>query len=77
MKMSTQNMSAGGEGLSFTKKNTGGDPGPLPVRSNNVFTPKEREELKGETERRKGKEKKGKREKGKNTNNLFCINDPL
>jgi len=46
MKMSTQNMSAGGEGLSFTKKNTGGDPGPLPVRSNNVFTPKEREELK-------------------------------
>jgi len=46
MKMSTQNMSAGGEGLSFTKKNTGGDPGPLPVRSNNIFTPKEREELK-------------------------------
>ena len=46
MKMSTQNMSAGGEGLSFTKKNTGGDPGPLPVRPNNVFTPKEREELK-------------------------------
>ena len=46
MKMSTQNMSTGGEGLSFTKKNTGGDPGPLPVRSNNVFTPKEREELK-------------------------------
>jgi len=46
MKMSTQNMSAGGEGLSFTKKSTGGDPGPLPVRSNNVFTPKEREELK-------------------------------
>lgn len=46
MKMSTQNMSAEGEGLSFTKKNTGGDPGPLPVRPNNVFTPKEREELK-------------------------------
>ena len=46
MKMSTQNMSAGGEGLSFVKKNTGGDPGPLPVRPNNVFTPKEREELK-------------------------------
>jgi len=46
MKMSTQNMSTGGEGLSFTKKSTGGDPGPLPVRSNNVFTPKEREELK-------------------------------
>ena len=46
MKMSTQNMSTGGEGLSFTKKNTGGDPGPLPVRSNNIFTPKEREELK-------------------------------
>ncbi len=46
MKMSTQNMSAEGEGLSFVKKSTGGDPGPLPVRPNNVFTPKEREELK-------------------------------
>ena len=46
MKMSTQNMSAGGEGLSFTKKWSGKDPGPLPVRPNNVFTPKEREELK-------------------------------
>ena len=46
MKMSTQNMSTGGEGLSFVKKSTGGDPGPLPVRPNNVFTPKEREELK-------------------------------
>ena len=47
MKMSTQNMSADTDsGLSFVKKGTGGDPGPLPVRSNNVFTPKEREELK-------------------------------
>ena len=46
MKMSTQNMSTGGEGLSFVKKWSGEDPGPLPVRPNNVFTPKEREELK-------------------------------
>ena len=46
MKMSTQNMSTEGEGLSFVKKCTGEDPGPLPVRPNNVFTPKEREELK-------------------------------
>ena len=46
MKMSTQNMSTEGEGLSFVKKWTGEDPGPLPVRPNNVFTPKEREELK-------------------------------
>ena len=46
MKMSTQNMSTGGNDLSFVKKWTGEDPGPLPVRPNNVFTPKEREELK-------------------------------
>jgi hypothetical protein len=46
MKMSTQNMSTEGEGLSFTKKWSPVDPGPLPVRPNNVFTPKEREELK-------------------------------
>ena len=46
MKMSTQNMSTGGSGLSFVKKWSPVDPGPLPVRSNNVFTPKEREELK-------------------------------
>ena len=46
MKMSTQNMSTGGNDLSFVKKNTGGDPGPLPVRPNRVFTDKEREELK-------------------------------
>ena len=47
MKMSTQNMSVETDnGLSFVKKSTGGDPGPLPVRPNNVFTPNEREELK-------------------------------
>ena len=47
MKMSTKNMSVETDnGLSFVKKSTGGDPGPLPVRPNNVFTPKEREELK-------------------------------
>ena len=46
MKMSSQNMSAGGEGLSFVKKWTGEDPGPLPKSSNRVFTEKEREELK-------------------------------
>jgi hypothetical protein len=46
MKMSTQNMSTGGEGLSFTKKNTGGDPGPMPVTIRTIFTPMEREELK-------------------------------
>ena len=45
-KYSTQNMSTGGSGLSFVKKWSPVDPGPLPVRSNNVFTPKEREELK-------------------------------
>ena len=46
MGMSTQNMSGSGKGLSYSKKATGGDPGPLRGRSNNVFTPKEREELK-------------------------------
>ncbi len=46
MKMSTQNMSAEGEGLSFVKKSTGGDPGPMPVTIRTVFTPQEREELK-------------------------------
>ena len=46
MGMSTQNMGDRGRGLSFTKRSTGEDPGPLPVRPNNVFTPKEREELK-------------------------------
>lgn len=46
MGMSTQNMSGEGSGLSFTKKSTGVDPTPLPVRSNRVFTEKEREELK-------------------------------
>ena len=46
MGMSTQNMSDGGNSLSFTKRGTGEDPGPLPERSNRVFTEKEREELK-------------------------------
>ena len=46
MGMSTQNMSGSGKGLSYSKKATGGDPGPLQGRSNNVFTLKEREELK-------------------------------
>ena len=47
MKMSTQNMSVETDnGLSFVKTSTGGDPGALPVRPNNVFAPKEREELK-------------------------------
>ena len=46
MKMSTQNMSAGGKGLSFVKENTGEDPGPMPVTIRTVFTPQEREELK-------------------------------
>ena len=46
MGMSTQNMSEGGNGLSFTKKGRTGDPGPLPERLNRVFTDKEREELK-------------------------------
>jgi len=46
MGMSTQNMSGRGKGLSYSKKAVGGDPGPLPERSNRVFTPKEREELK-------------------------------
>jgi hypothetical protein len=43
MGMSTQNMSGSGKGLSYSKRATGGDPGPLQGRSNNVFTPKERE----------------------------------
>ena len=46
MGMSTQNMGDRRRGLSFTKKSTGGDPGPLPKSSNRVFTEKEREELK-------------------------------
>ena len=46
MKMSTQNMSAEGKGLSFVKENTGEDPGPMPVTIRTVFTPQEREELK-------------------------------
>lgn len=46
MGMSTQNMSDGGKSLSFVKKGVTGDPTPLPERSNNVFTDKEREELK-------------------------------
>ena len=46
MKMSTQNMSAEGSGLSFTKKSTGEDPGPFPVKIRTIFTPEEREELK-------------------------------
>ena len=46
MKMSTQNMSSEGKGLSFVKKGTGGDPGPMPVTIRTVFTPQEREELK-------------------------------
>ncbi len=46
MKMSTQNMSVGGNGLSFSQKSTGEDPGPIPVKIRTVFTPEEREELK-------------------------------
>ena len=46
MKMSTQNMSAGGKGLSFSQKSTREDPGPMPVTIRTVFTPQEREELK-------------------------------
>ena len=46
MGMSTQNISEGGSGLSFTQKGRTGDPGPLPERPNRVFTDKEREELK-------------------------------
>ena len=46
MGMSTQNMSDGGKRLYFTKKSPIGDPGPLPERSNRVFTDQEREELK-------------------------------
>ena len=46
MGMSTQKMSGDGRGLSFTKKRTGEDPGPLPKSPNRVFTEKEREELK-------------------------------
>ena len=46
MKMSTQNMSVEGKGLSFSQKGTGGDPGPMPVTIRTVFTPQEREELK-------------------------------
>ena len=38
MGMSTQNMSDGGKGLSYSKTATGGDPGPLQGRPNNVFT---------------------------------------
>ena len=46
MGMSTQNMSEGGKGLSFVKKGSTGDPGPLRTHSGRVFTDKEREELK-------------------------------
>ena len=46
MGMSTQNMSDSGKGLSFVKKGVTGDPGPLPKSRNQVFTDKEREELK-------------------------------
>ena len=46
MGMSTQKMSGGGRGLSFTKKRSTEDPGPLPKSPNRVFTEKEREELK-------------------------------
>lgn len=46
MGMSTQKMSGGGKGLSFVKKRSTEDPGPLPKSSNRVFTEKEREELK-------------------------------
>ena len=47
MGMSTQNMSGGGSGLSFSKKGIKPEDAiPLPARKNNVFTDKEREELK-------------------------------
>ena len=46
MGMSTQNMSDSGKGLSFVKKGVTGDPEPLPKSRNQVFTDKEREELK-------------------------------
>ena len=46
MGMSTQNMSGSGKGLSYSKKAVGGVQEPLQGRPNNVFTPKEREELK-------------------------------
>ena len=47
MGMSTQNMSGGGTGLSFSKRGKTPDEAvPLPARKNNVFTDKEREELK-------------------------------
>jgi hypothetical protein len=46
MKMSTQNMSAEGNGFSFSQKSTGEDPGPMPVKIRTIFTPEEREELK-------------------------------
>ena len=46
MGMSTQNMSGSGKGLSYSKKAAGGVVEPLQGRPNNVFTPKEREELK-------------------------------
>ena len=46
MGMSTQNMSGSGKGLSFTKRSTGEDPGPFPVKIRTIFTPEEREELK-------------------------------
>ena len=46
MKMSTQNMSVGGNGLSFSQKSTGEDPEPMPVKIRTIFTPEEREELK-------------------------------
>ena len=46
MGMSTQNMSDGGKGLSYSKIAAGGVAEPLQSRPNNVFTPKEREELK-------------------------------
>ena len=46
MGMSTQNMSDGGKGLSYSKTASGGITPPLQGRPNNVFTSKEREELK-------------------------------
>ncbi len=39
-------MSVGGNGLSFSQKSTGEDPGPMPVKIRTIFTPEEREELK-------------------------------
>lgn len=47
MGMSTQNMSGGGSGLSFSKRGKTPDESvPLPARPNNVFTDQERKELK-------------------------------